>query len=167
MEENQVKAYHENERQAMHKILGKQIRAATNNFDSANKIGEGGFGSVYKGTLLDGSIIAVKQLSSKSSQGNREFVTEIGLISGLQHPNLVKLYGCCIEGSQLLLVYEYMENNSLGRALFGPEECQLEIDWPMRQKICVGIAEGLSFLHEGSVLNYPSMHMWNFLVLVD
>ncbi|KAL8507230.1 hypothetical protein ACS0TY_017954 [Phlomoides rotata] len=138
MEENQVKAYHENERQAMHKILGKyirtceqagvvclheflfrQIKAATNNFDSANKIGEGGFGSVYKGTLLDGSIIAVKQLSSKSSQGNREFVTEIGLISGLQHPNLVKLYGCCIEGSQLLLVYEYMENNSLGRALFG------------------------------------------------
>lgn len=72
-----------------------------------------------QGELLDGTIIAVKQLSSKSRQGNREFVTEIGMISGLQHPNLVKLYGCCIEGSQLLLVYEYMENNSLAYALFG------------------------------------------------
>ncbi|KAG8363136.1 hypothetical protein BUALT_BualtUnG0000300 [Buddleja alternifolia] len=96
----------------------RQIKAATNNFDAANKIGEGGFGSVYKGTLLDDTIIAVKQLSSKSKQGNREFVNEIGMISGLQHPNLVKLYGCCIEKNQLLLVYEYMENNSLARALF-------------------------------------------------
>ncbi|KAL8460746.1 hypothetical protein ACS0TY_032309 [Phlomoides rotata] len=145
----------------------RQIKAATNNFDSANKIGEGGFGSVYKGTLLDGSIIAVKQLSSKSSQGNREFVTEIGLISGLQHPNLVKLYGCCIEGSQLLLVYEYMENNSLGRALFGPEECQLEMDWPMRQKICVGIAEGLAFLHEGSVLKIVHRDIKSNNILLD
>ncbi|KAM7530498.1 hypothetical protein LguiB_033908 [Lonicera macranthoides] len=67
----------------------------------------------------DGTIIAVKQLSSKSRQGNREFVNEIGMISGLQHENLVKLYGCCVEGKQLLLVYEYMENNSLATALFG------------------------------------------------
>lgn len=72
-----------------------------------------------QGTLLDGTIIAVKQLSSKSKQGNREFVNEIGMISGLQHPNVVRLYGCCIEGNQLLLVYEYVENNSLARALFG------------------------------------------------
>lgn len=72
-----------------------------------------------QGTLLDGTVIAVKQLSSKSKQGNREFVNEIGMISGLQHPNLVKLYGCCAEGNQLLLVYEYLENNSLARALFG------------------------------------------------
>ncbi|CAN4082164.1 unnamed protein product [Withania somnifera] len=97
----------------------RQIKAATNNFDTANKIGEGGFGSVYKGTLLDGTVIAVKQLSAKSKQGNREFVNEIGMISGLQHPNLVKLYGCCAEGNQLLLVYEYLENNSLALALFG------------------------------------------------
>lgn len=72
-----------------------------------------------QGQLVDGTVIAVKQLSSRSKQGNREFVTEIGMISGLEHPNLVKLYGCCIEGNQLLLVYEYMENNSLGHALFG------------------------------------------------
>ena len=135
----------------------RQIKAATNNFDAANKIGEGGFGSVYKvfstiisfpsfyafklfskqfvliklyteektlflkmqGVLSDGTIIAVKQLSSKSKQGNREFVNELGMISALQHPHLVKLYGCCIEGNQLLLIYEYMENNSLARALFG------------------------------------------------
>ena len=69
--------------------------------------------------LPDGSVIAVKQLSSKSKQGNREFINEIGMISALQHPNLVKLFGCCIEENQLLLVYEYMENNSLARALFG------------------------------------------------
>lgn len=71
---------------------------------------------------MDGTLIAVKQLSSKSKQGNREFVNEIGMISALQHPHLVKLYGCCIEGNQLLLVYEYMENNSLARALFGKLE---------------------------------------------
>ena len=72
-----------------------------------------------QGILLDGTAIAVKQLSSKSKQGNREFVNEIGMISGLQHPNVVRLYGCCIEGNQLLLVYEYMENNSLAHSLFG------------------------------------------------
>lgn len=72
-----------------------------------------------QGLLSDGTVIAVKQLSSKSKQGNREFVNEIGMISALQHPNLVKLYGCCVEGNQLLLVYEYMENNCVSRALFG------------------------------------------------
>jgi len=75
--------------------------------------------SQMQGLLSDGTIIAVKQLSSKSKQGNREFVNEIGLISALQHPHLVKLYGCCIEGNQLLLEHEYLENNSLARALFG------------------------------------------------
>ncbi|KAJ4703723.1 putative Kinase [Melia azedarach] len=128
----------------------KQIKAATNNFDPVNKIGEGGFGPVYKGVLADGTIIAVKQLSSKSRQGNREFLNEMGMISCLQHPNLVKIHGCCIEGDQLLLVYEYMENNSLARALFGHENCQLELDWATRQKICLGIARGLAFLHEES-----------------
>ena len=72
-----------------------------------------------QGILLDNTKIAVKQLSSKSNQGDREFINEIAMISALQHPCLVKLYGCCVEGNQLLLVYEYMENNSLARALFG------------------------------------------------
>lgn len=73
----------------------------------------------FQGTLSDGTVIAVKQLSAKSKQGNREFVTEIGMISALEHPNLVRLYGCCIESNQLLLIYEYLENNCLARALFG------------------------------------------------
>jgi len=72
-----------------------------------------------QGCLPNGTMIAVKQLSSKSKQGNREFLNEIGMISALQHPYLVKLYGCCVEGDQLLLIYEYLENNSLARALFG------------------------------------------------
>ncbi|XVE63316.1 hypothetical protein DITRI_Ditri07aG0010200 [Diplodiscus trichospermus] len=127
-------------------------RAATNNFDAANKIGEGGFGPVYKGLLADGRVIAVKQLSAKSKQGTREFVNENGMISALQHPHLLKLLGCCIEGNQLLLIYEYMENNSLARALFGPEECQLKLDWPTRHKICIGIAKGSAYLHEESRL---------------
>ena len=76
-----------------------------------------------QGTLTDGTIVAVKQLSSHSKQGNREFLNEIGVISCLQHPNLFKLLGCCIEGYQLFLVYEYLENNSLANALFG--ECPL------------------------------------------
>ncbi|WJZ96596.1 hypothetical protein VitviT2T_015267 [Vitis vinifera] len=145
----------------------RQIKAATNNFDAANKLGEGGFGSVYKGTLLDGTIIAVKQLSSKSKQGNREFVNEIGMISGLQHPNLVRLYGCCIEANQLLLVYEYMENNSLARALFGREEFQLKLDWPTRQRICVGIAKGLAFLHEESALKIVHRDIKTNNILLD
>ncbi|OMO82778.1 hypothetical protein COLO4_22839 [Corchorus olitorius] len=122
----------------------RQMKAATNNFDPANKLGEGGFGAVYKGELLDGTIIAVKQLSAKSRQGDREFLNELSLIAGLQHPNLVRLYGCCVEGTQLLLVYEYLENNSLARALFGPKESRLKLDWPTRQKICLGIARDLN-----------------------
>ncbi|TYK27871.1 putative LRR receptor-like serine/threonine-protein kinase [Cucumis melo var. makuwa] len=147
----------------------RQIKTATNNFDQTYKIGEGGFGPVYKGVLSDGTPIAVKQLSAKSRQGNREFVTEIGMISALQHPNLVKLYGCCIEGNQLLLVYEYLENNSLARALFGKcaEEHRLHLDWPTRMKICLGIAKGLAYLHEESVLKIVHRDIKATNVLLD
>ncbi|XP_016648224.1 PREDICTED: probable leucine-rich repeat receptor-like serine/threonine-protein kinase At3g14840 [Prunus mume] len=149
------------------KFSFRQLQAATNNFDEANKIGEGGFGSVYKGLLSDGTVIAVKQRSSKSKQGNREFVNEIGTIFALQHPHLVKLHGCCIEGNQLLLVYEYMENNSLSRALFGQEESQLKLDWPTRHKICVGIARGLAYLHEESTLKVVHRDIKASNVLLD
>ncbi|KAA0066720.1 putative leucine-rich repeat receptor-like serine/threonine-protein kinase [Cucumis melo var. makuwa] len=145
----------------------KQIRAATNNFDISNKIGEGGFGPVYKGILLDGTMIAVKQFSAKSRQGNREFVNEIGLISSLNHPNLVKLHGCCTQADQLLLVYEYMENNSLAQALFGSQECQLKLNWPTRKKICIGIAKGLTFLHEESRLKIVHRDIKGTNVLLD
>ncbi|GER29104.1 receptor-like protein kinase [Striga asiatica] len=146
----------------------RQIKAATKNFDPANKIGEGGFGSVYKGLLLDGTIIAVKQLSSKSKQGTREFVNEIGMVSALQHPNLVKLYGCCVEGNQLLLIYEYMENNCISRALFGKSPIQkLKLDWPTRRKICLGIARGLAYLHEESSVKIVHRDIKTSNVLLD
>ncbi|XP_057796155.1 probable LRR receptor-like serine/threonine-protein kinase At1g07650 [Salvia miltiorrhiza] len=143
----------------------RQIKSATKNFDPANKIGEGGFGSVYKGLLSDGTIIAVKQLSSKSKQGTREFVNEIGMISALQHPNLVKLYGCCVEGNHLMLIYEYMENNCVSRALFGKSATQL--DWPTRRKICLGIARGLAYLHEDSMVKIVHRDIKTSNVLLD
>ncbi|KAJ1426180.1 Serine-threonine/tyrosine-protein kinase, catalytic domain [Sesbania bispinosa] len=144
----------------------KQIRDATDDFSPANKIGEGGFGPVYKGQLSDGTWIAVKQLSSKSRQGNREFLNEIGMISCLQHPNLVKLHGCCIEGDQLILVYEYMENNSLAYALFSSKN-QHNLDWPTRLRICIGIAKGLAFLHEESRLKIVHRDIKATNVLLD
>uniref|UniRef100_A0A7N0TJR2 non-specific serine/threonine protein kinase n=1 Tax=Kalanchoe fedtschenkoi TaxID=63787 RepID=A0A7N0TJR2_KALFE len=149
------KLYEEKELRGLDLLTGlftlPQIKAATNNFDPSNKLGQGGFGAVYKGVLSDGTLTAVKQLSTKSKQGSREFVNEIGIISSLHHPNLVKLYGCCAQGNQLLLVYEYMENNCLSRALFGRDRAaKLKLDWPTRQRICHGIARGLRYLHEES-----------------
>lgn len=97
-----------------------ELRIATNNFNPENKLGEGGYGVVYKGKLRsDGRDIAVKQLSLTSKQGKREFIAEIETISTVLHRNLVKLYGCCIEGGKRLLVYEYMERKSLDQTLFG------------------------------------------------
>ncbi|CAN6443553.1 unnamed protein product [Victoria cruziana] len=145
----------------------KQINEATQNFDIDNKIGEGGFGSVYKGVLPDGRVIAVKQLSSKSKQGNKEFLNEICMISTLQHPNLVKLHGCCTEGSQLMLVYEYLENNSLAKALFGPPEDKLKLNWPTRYNICTGVARGLAYLHEESMFKIVHRDIKSANILLD
>lgn len=146
----------------------RQLKAATRNFDPVNKIGEGGFGPVYKGLLSDGTIIAVKQLSARSRQGNREFVNEIGMISALQHPNLVKLFGCCIEANQLLLVYEYMENNCLSRALFGTDpHSKIHLDWSTRCRICLDIARGLAYLHEESRLKIVHRDIKASNVLLD
>ncbi|XP_021854659.1 probable LRR receptor-like serine/threonine-protein kinase RFK1 isoform X3 [Spinacia oleracea] len=145
----------------------KQIKTATKNFNPTNKIGEGGFGPVYKGLLPDGTLIAVKQLSSKSKQGNHEFLNEIGMISCLQHTNLVKLHGFCIEGDQLLLVYEYMENNSLANSLFGHNRGQIFLDWQTRVGICRGIARGLAFLHEDSRLKIVHRDIKATNVLLD
>lgn len=122
--------------------------AATNNFHIDNKIGEGGFGPVYKGTTQDGKQIAVKKLSSKSSQGRKEFMNE-KLLAKIQHRNLVNLLGCCAEGSEKFLVYEYLPNKSLDKWLSDPEK-RKELDWHIRYKIILGIARGLSYLHEDS-----------------
>ncbi|KAL1537685.1 putative LRR receptor-like serine/threonine-protein kinase [Salvia divinorum] len=145
----------------------KEIKEATNNFDNANKIGEGGFGPVYKGTLSNGTAIAVKQLSSRSKQGNREFLNEMGMISALQHPNLVRLLGCCIEANQLILIYEYLENNCLGRALFGCPDQRLDLGWSTRKRICLGIARGLAYLHEESRLKIIHRDIKATNVLLD
>ncbi|GAY33769.1 hypothetical protein CUMW_007960, partial [Citrus unshiu] len=125
-----------------------ELRSATKDFDPSNKLGEGGYGPVYKGTLSDGRVIAVKQLSIASHQGKNQFVNEIATISAVQHRNLVRLYGCCIEGARRLLVYEYLENKSLDQVLFGDHE--LRLDWPTRFSICLGTARGLAYLHEES-----------------
>ncbi|BFG28327.1 hypothetical protein CerSpe_146010 [Prunus speciosa] len=125
-----------------------ELRAATEDFNPSNKLGEGGYGPVYKGTLSDGRVVAVKQLSVASHQGKSQFVTEIATISAVQHRNLVKLYGCCIEGTQRILVYEYLENKSLDQALFGRND--LHLNWPTRFNILLGTARGLAYLHEES-----------------
>ncbi|XP_028081417.1 probable LRR receptor-like serine/threonine-protein kinase At1g53420 isoform X1 [Camellia sinensis] len=166
------KGLHDEELKGMELLSGsffnaRQIKAATQNFSPAMKLGEGGFGSVYKGVLLNGTAIAVKQLSSKSGQGIHEFVNEVGTISALQHPNLVKLLGCCAEDNQLLLVYEFMENNSLAHALFGPNEVRSRLNWPTRVQICLGIAKGLTFLHEESKLKIVHRDIKPTNILLD
>ncbi|XP_019465059.1 PREDICTED: putative serine/threonine-protein kinase isoform X1 [Lupinus angustifolius] len=126
----------------------KELRNACDNFSSANKIGEGGFGSVYKGLLRDGNAAAIKVLSAESRQGVREFLTEINVISEIEHENLVKLYGCCVEGDQRILVYNYLENNSLAQTLLGGGYSDIQFNWRTRSRICIGVARGLAFLHE-------------------
>ncbi|OVA06500.1 Protein kinase domain [Macleaya cordata] len=124
------------------------LRSATRNFHPSNKLGAGGFGVVYKGVLRDDTFVAVKSLSAESAQGTREFLTEIDTISNVRHPNLVQLIGCCIEGTNRMLVYEYLEHNSIASALFGPKSKRISLDWSQRAAISMGTAQGLAFLHE-------------------
>ncbi|KAM6594869.1 hypothetical protein CsatA_002572 [Cannabis sativa] len=142
-----------------------ELKIATNDFNSVNKLGEGGFGPVYKGTLEDGRVIAVKQLSVTSHQGKSQFVAEIATISAVQHRNLVKLYGCCIEGEKRLLVYEYLENKSLDKALF--VNGSLRLDWSTRFEICIGVARGLAYLHEESRIRIVHRDVKSSNILLD
>ncbi|XVF61712.1 hypothetical protein PTKIN_Ptkin08bG0152600 [Pterospermum kingtungense] len=125
-----------------------ELKAATEDFSPSRKLGEGGFGPVYKGMLSDGKEVAIKQLSRVSHQGKNQFIAEVAIISAVQHRNLVKLYGCCIKGKRNLLVYEYLVNKSLDQALFGRSD--LHLDWPTRFNICLATARGLAYLHEES-----------------
>ncbi|XP_030449939.1 putative serine/threonine-protein kinase [Syzygium oleosum] len=124
------------------------LRSATGNFHPSNKIGGGGFGVVYKGVLRDGTQVAIKSLSAESKQGTNEFLTEINMISNIHHPNLVELIGCCVEGENRILLYEYLENNSLASVLLGSKSKHVILNWPQRAAICLGTASGLAFLHE-------------------
>ncbi|XP_065617496.1 cysteine-rich receptor-like protein kinase 6, partial [Quercus suber] len=142
------------------------IEAATNKFSDDNKIGEGGFGKVYKGVLLDGKEVAVKRFSSKSLQGLEEFKNEIILIAKLQHRNLVRLLGFGIEGEEKLLVYEFMPNKSLDIFIFDSKRRPL-LDWKTCYNIISGIARGLLYLHEDSRLKIIHRDLKPSNVLLD
>ncbi|WRX14474.1 Protein kinase domain - like 10 [Theobroma cacao] len=123
--------------------------AATKDFHPHHKLGEGGFGPVYKGKLDDGREIAVKKLSHSSNQGKKEFQNEAKLLSRVQHRNVVNLLGYCAHGTEKLLVYEYVTNESLDKLLFKSNRKE-ELDWKQRYDIITGIARGLLYLHEDS-----------------
>ncbi|XP_042752393.1 cysteine-rich receptor-like protein kinase 10 isoform X2 [Lactuca sativa] len=156
------------------------IEAATNSFFDGNKIGQGGFGPVYKGVLANGMEVAVKRLSKSSGQGSQEFINEVILMAKLQHRNLVRLLGFCLDADEKLLIYEYVSNKSLDYFLFSKPKHQIrfifyklfctnlfvsnvyffntdpnrhgQLDWPKRYKIIGGITRGMLYLHEDSRL---------------
>ncbi|KAK1273637.1 Cysteine-rich receptor-like protein kinase 2 [Acorus gramineus] len=125
----------------------KDLKVSTKNFSEENKLGEGGFGGVYKGVLKNGKTVAVKRLSiSQTGRVLTNFQSEVKLISNVHHRNLIRLLGCCSKGPELLLVYEYMAKSSLDRHLFGDNHGSL--NWKQRFDIIVGTARGLAYLHE-------------------
>uniref|UniRef100_A0A0E0LLS4 Uncharacterized protein n=1 Tax=Oryza punctata TaxID=4537 RepID=A0A0E0LLS4_ORYPU len=142
------------------------LRTATDNFADRNKLGEGGFGAVYKGVLSEGQEIAVKRLSQSSRQGIEELKTELVLVAKLRHKNLVSLVGVCLEGDEKLLVYEYMPNKSLDTILFDYEKSK-DLDWGKRLKIVSGVARGLQYLHEDSQLRVVHRDLKASNVLLD
>ncbi|CAL9187479.1 unnamed protein product [Musa hybrid cultivar] len=126
----------------------KSVSAATDHFSDSNKLGEGGFGRVYRG-LLEGQQVAVKRLARTSGQGIEEFQNEITLIANLQHKNVVRLLGYCIEKEENILIYEYMPNKSLDYYIFDRIR-RSELSWAKRVVIIEGIAQGLLYLHKFS-----------------
>lgn len=144
----------------------ESILAATDNFSEANKLGKGGFGPVYKGLFPGGQQIAVKRLSSASGQGLEEFKNELVLIARLQHRNLVRLLGYCIEGDEKILLYEYMPNKSLDVFIFD-STLSLLLPWGMRFDIIIGIARGLLYLHQDSRLRIIHRDLKTSNILLD
>nr|XP_017255580.1 PREDICTED: G-type lectin S-receptor-like serine/threonine-protein kinase At4g27290 [Daucus carota subsp. sativus] len=146
----------------------RTIANATNNFSNNCKIGEGGFGPVYKGTLEDGKEIAVKRRSTCSTQGVEEFRNEVSCIAKLQHRNLVRLLGwSTTEEGERMLVYEYMPNKSLDYFIFGDNANKASLDWPKRYNIINGIAKGLLYLHEDSRLRVIHRDLKASNILLD
>ncbi|XP_031109756.1 cysteine-rich receptor-like protein kinase 2 [Ipomoea triloba] len=124
----------------------KDLKVATNNFSEDNILGKGGFGDVYKGTLQNGYVVAVKKLTTISSRVKENFETEVSLITNVNHPNLIRLLGYSSNGKLLILVYEYMANASLDRYIYGEKRGML--NWKQRIDIILGTARGLAYLHE-------------------
>ncbi|CAH9079635.1 unnamed protein product [Cuscuta epithymum] len=127
----------------------KELEMATNGFSADNVIGEGGYGVVYRGVLPDGSIVAVKNLLNNKGQAEKEFKVEVEAIGKVRHKNLVGLLGYCADGTQRLLVYEYVDNGNLEQWLHGDVGPVSPLTWDLRMKIAIGIARGLAYLHEG------------------
>ncbi|XP_016652619.1 PREDICTED: G-type lectin S-receptor-like serine/threonine-protein kinase At4g27290 [Prunus mume] len=142
------------------------VAKATNDFSSSNKLGEGGFGPVYKGILIGGKEIAVKRLSKNSGQGIIEFKNEVILIARLQHRNLVKLLGCCVQEDEKILIYEFMPNKSLDFFIFDQEGQKL-LNWPTCFHIIGGIARGLVYLHQDSRLRIIHRDLKASNILLD
>lgn len=141
---------HNNDRTAsvsgIPKYSYKDIQKATQNFTTI--LGEGSFGPVYKASMPAGGVVAVKVLASNSSQGEREFQTEVSLLGRLHHRNLVNLVGYCVDKGQHMLIYEYMSNGSLEKLLYSEEDT---LSWDERLQICLDISHGIEYLHEGAV----------------
>ncbi|KAL8098514.1 hypothetical protein AgCh_031332 [Apium graveolens] len=144
----------------------RRIANCTTNFSQNNKIGEGGFGPVYKGMLEDGQLVAVKRLSDSSRQGIDEFKNEVSLIAKLQHRNLVSLLGYCIEEQEKILIYEYMPNKSLDSFIFDKEKRSLA-DWQRYYSIINGVARGLLYLHQDSKLRIIHRDLKASNILLD
>ncbi|KAL8247417.1 hypothetical protein R6Q59_008633 [Mikania micrantha] len=127
-----------------------ELKVASDGFSLKKKVGEGGFGAVYKGQLTDGTIVAIKVLSVEleSMRGEREFISEIAALCDVQHENLVNLHGCCVEGAKRCLVYDYMENNSLAYQFLGGEQNRISFDWTKRKNVLLGVTKALAYLHE-------------------
>ncbi|VFQ61036.1 unnamed protein product [Cuscuta campestris] len=139
---------------------------ATDSFSAKSKIGEGGYGPVHKGMLDNGHEIAVKRLSKTSTQGHGEFKNEVLCIAKLQHRNLVRMLGCCIEGDDKLLVYEFMPNGSLDTFIFDEAQSR-HLDWPKRFQIINGVARGLTYLHHDSRLRIIHRDLKASNILLD
>ncbi|XP_055805500.1 cysteine-rich receptor-like protein kinase 44 [Solanum dulcamara] len=142
------------------------IRAATDNFSNANKLGQGGFGPVYKGKLQNEQEVAVKRLSADSGQGDLEFKNEVLLVARLQHRSLVRLLGFCLDGTERLLVYEFVPNASLDQFLFDQVK-RSQLDWERRSKTIGGIARRIVYLHEDSRLRIIHRDLKASNVLLD
>ncbi|WCJ21169.1 S-locus lectin protein kinase family protein [Euphorbia peplus] len=142
------------------------ILAATDGFSDNNKLGQGGFGPVYKGKFPGGQEIAIKRLCSGSGQGLEEFKNEVILIAKLQHRNLVRLLGYCVEGNEKMLLYEYMPNKSLDAFIFDRNRCAV-LQWELRFNIIMGIARGLLYLHQDSRLRIIHRDLKTSNVLLD
>lgn len=143
-----------------------ELLEATKSFAEENRLGQGGFGPVYKGQLSDGQEIAVKRLASHSGQGFTEFRNEVELIAKLQHTNLVRLLGCCIQGEEKILVYEYLPNKSLDFFIFDERQSSL-LNWYKRRAIIEGVAQGLLYLHKHSRLRVVHRDLKASNILLD